>query len=271
MNARGGAANWVNRLHASLFTDGRDLRRTELPVRVWEVIEEIKRRQAERTSPSRSDPPPATRTNNPARQPRVRTKLPRYPQNRSDESEWGPEVLTPNSTNVYSFRYYRRPGEQTGTLYVTFKAHSVSNTTKGHDHKGGKWSREQLIGTAGRTVGQKGSGPGATYAYLRVPPNIYEQLHAVRNQGDQHGPGTKSPGTGVWELLRIRGTIHGHKYTYVLMQGQIDTGQGGVYIPRKATAQGFRTRSLRDAGTGPGGFKTSTLPEQQGFSTRRRR
>ena len=217
------------------------------------------------------EPPPRTSTMAPPRS----TTLPggtyrtqAEPPRPGEESEYGEEILTPASTNVYSFSYIRQGGLKLGTLYVTFKAHTVSNTAHGHGVKGGRKSRRQLLGTSGKTVGGKTNQRGATYAYYRVPPGVYSRLKSVKDAGGQEGPGVKSPGTGVWEMLRVRGTVWGHKYTYALVQGQVTPEQAGVYIARRATKGGFRTRSIADLGRGQRGFQTSTLPQQAGFRTR---
>lgn len=201
-----------------------------------------------------------------------RSRIAREPPRPGEESEYGQEISTPNSTNVFSFSYYRPSGTKTDTLYVTFKAHEVhaSGVTEGHRTYGGRKSRRQLLGRRGATVGGKTGGRGATYAYMNVPPSVYRRLLAVKDSGDQHGPGVKSPGTGVWDMLRIRGTIHGHHYRHSLVQGQVTPSVGGVYIPRRATEKGYRTRSIGEIGRGQRGFQTSTLPQQNGFSTRRR-
>jgi len=208
-------------------------------------------------------PPPRTSTI-PGGTYRTQAEPPRH----GEEPEYGAEILTPASTNVYSFSYAREGGLKLGTLYVTFKAHSVSNTVKGTTRKGKRESRSQLKGTTGRTVGGKTNERGATYAYYRVPPSVYNRLKAVKDAGGQVGPGVKSPGTGVWEMLRVRGTVWGHKYTYALVQGQVTPEAGGVYIARRATQGGFRTRSIADLGSGQRGFQTSTLPATGGFRTR---
>lgn len=192
-----------------------------------------------------------------------------------DEPEYGEEILTPNSTNVYSFSYARMGGALHGTLYVTFQAHTVGNVKKVVTTKGGRKSRVQLRGQSGRTVGAKTGGRGATYAYYRVPPKVYRRLLEVKDKGNQEGPGVKSPGTGVWDMLRVRSGstggkkgVFGHQYNYALVQGQVTPDAGGVYIARRLTAGGFKTRSITDLGSGQRGFQTSTLPEQGGFRTR---
>jgi len=61
-------------------------------------------------------------------------------------------------------------------------------------------------------------GPGPIYAYHNVPPNMFLDLLRA-----------DSPGSWVWDHLRIRGTVSGHRYDYRL------AAISGTYIPRKAT------------------------------------
>jgi len=173
-----------------------------------------------------------------------------------ERSPFGEEVLTPQSSNVFSFSYVRHAGQPLGTLYVTYNAPilDAKKITRGRVRHGGGTSREQLIGSAGAYVGGSGKGGsrGPMYAYLKVPPAIYTQMRNAHSKG-----------SFVWDNLRVRGTIHGHRYQYVLVQGAVvpGGGVGGVYIPRRATAAGFKTRSVRDIGAKgrSGTFQTSTL------------
>lgn len=66
--------------------------------------------------------------------------------------------------------------------------------------------------------GQKVSGP--TYAYKNVHPRLFRQFVAANSKG-----------RFVWDELRIRGTIAGHQYEYVL------THISGGYLPRRAIIQ----------------------------------
>lgn len=174
-----------------------------------------------------------------------------------EESPQQEEILTPQSSNVFSFAY----DPYTSTLYVTFQAHALNpdSVSTGRGRQGG---RSQLRGKLGSTVGGKTGQRGPMYAYLDVPARVYRQMQLANSKGKF-----------VWDKLRVRGTIHGHQYRYQLVQGQVTTqgGISGTYIPRKATAKGFRTRSVADVGRGRRGFESSTLPSQRGFSTRRPR
>lgn len=178
-----------------------------------------------------------------------------------EESPFGQEILTPESSNVYSFSYHREQGQRTGTLYVTFKAPKLSSDVK--TGKGRLGGRDQLRGSLGSTITGKSNARGPMYAYYNVPPGVFTRMQQA-----------SSKGKFVWDKLRIRGTIYGHQYRYSLVQGAVITsgGASGTYIPRKATKKGFRVRSVADAGQGGRrGFQSSTLPAQTGFSTRRRR
>ena len=81
------------------------------------------------------------------------------------------------------------------------------------------------------------SGPGQTYAYYDVP---------VRKYHDFSRASAQSAGGAVWDYLRVRGSVWSHQHTYRLIQSH------GDYVPRKATAAGFKTRTVaRMGGEGP--------------------
>lgn len=173
-------------------------------------------------------------------------------------SPYGREILVTGSSNVYSFSY----DANSSTLFVTYLAHQVnaSGVSRGRVKRGRNMSSEQMIGRRGRTVGGgQRSGRGARYAYFDVPARVFLRMQLAASKGKF-----------VWDELRIRGSVFGHQYRYALDQGQVTIGGGvsGTYIPRKATARGFRTRSVPVVGTGRRSFQTSTLPQQEGFRTR---
>lgn len=187
-----------------------------------------------------------------------------------EEPHFSDEFLVPSSSNVFSYQYFRRPHDRLGILYVTFKGSHINPDAVrvGRVKKGKSTSRSQLIGNLGSTVGgKKGYRPGAnedsrgaTYAYYDVPAEVFARMKAAASKGKF-----------VWDALRVRGTIYGHRYRYSLVTGS-PTDEGKPYIPRRATSTGFRTRSLADPGTGKRGFRTSTLPASRlggGFTTRR--
>lgn len=172
-----------------------------------------------------------------------------------EESPFGQETITPQSSNVFSFSYQPK----TSTLYVTFKANKLNpdSVRKGRGRRGGM---EQLRGALGSTVSGKTNERGPMYAYLRVKAEVYQRMQIAQSKG-----------RFVWDELRRRGTIDGHRYRYHLVQGQVVTqaGVSGTYIPRKATSEGFRVRSVASIGEGRRRFESSTLPSQNGFRTRR--
>jgi len=186
------------------------------------------------------------------------------PPTKEDEAEWTDEFLAVFSSNVYSFRQHQTPGSRTATFFVTFRAANLNHDNLGLGtvtHKG-RQSGQQMVskGGAAHAGGQRALQPGPTYAYYNTPPSLFEDMKAAHSRGGF-----------VWDKLRIRGTIGGSRYKYSLVSGQVVPGIGAAYIPRKATAKGFRTRSLADVGQGKRGFVTSTLPASgngTGFRTR---
>jgi len=200
-------------------------------------------------------PPPG-----PERQPTYQPQG--YPEERGNFSD---EFLSPTSSNVYSFQFYRRPRDLNGILYVTFKKDRIGGLKAGKPRFAG--GRRQLHGKRGEVSWHgKTNEPGATYAYFNVSPDVFRRMK-----------GAYSKGKFVWDELRVRGTVYGHRYRYSLVVGQMMDVKGlpgGQYVPRKATPKGFVTRSVADIGTGRRSFISSTLPASTGgggFSTRRRR
>lgn len=120
---------------------------------------------------------------------------------------WAEEVLTPESSNVYSFAY----DEAQGILYVSYKAAAPPGERERPNER------------------------GPTYSYggrMRpVPRHVYVNMRSAVSKGGF-----------VWDELRVRGTIHGHHYQYTLVSPSFAGGE--IYVPRKATARGFRTRSV---------------------------
>ena len=62
-----------------------------------------------------------------------------------------------------------------------------------------------------------GGGPGSLYEYFGIPIKLWDSFMLARSKG-----------TFVWDHIRIRGTISGHKYQYDL------AGISGGYVPRRA-------------------------------------
>lgn len=190
------------------------------------------------------------------------------PQGYPDEQPFfSDEFLAPTSSNVYSFQYFRRPRDRTGILYVTFKAHSLQATGMVGGPARFRGGRKQLYGIPGQVHGHSRTNePGPTYAYFSVSPSLFTRMKQAHSKGKF-----------VWDELRVRGTIWGHKYRYSLVVGQLVNNvpgmSGSQYVPRKATQRGFRTRSIADIGSGRRSFISSTLPPSTaggGFTTRRR-
>lgn len=67
----------------------------------------------------------------------------------------------------------------------------------------------------------KGTGGGPLYYYSGVHPDVFVAFQAAASKG-----------TFVWDRLRIRGTVSGHRYPYDLK------GITAGYVPRKATRYG---------------------------------
>lgn len=279
---------WLQRLSNLLTGGGRSsdrMKPTELPPAVLAAIESAmggstreapEERRGGRRGAGNAPPPP--------RQPGGGRTIPPLPPDGSDSlppggfnrSRFNPNYAPPlpgetnplseeivvvgQSSNVYSFAY----DSQASTLYVTYQGHKINpgSISRGRVKRGRGRSRPQLKGELGSTVTGERGGRGAMYAYFDVPARVFQRMKLATSKGKF-----------VWDELRQRGTIHGHKYRYSLVQGYVSHQKGvqGVYIPRKATAGGFRSRSVADLGTGKRGFQTSTLPAQGGFSTRRRK
>lgn len=113
----------------------------------------------------------------------------------------------------------------TSTLYVRFKFYSPGT---------------------GKT-----DAPGSLYAYSHVPPKVFLRMMDA-----------PSKGTFVWDNLRIRGTVSGHKHDYRLVAVR------GGYVPRKATVasdgEWFIGRTVRTRNIRTGELQTisSRLPDR---------
>jgi hypothetical protein len=161
---------------------------------------------------------------------------------RADVQQWPKDmredletmIRTPGSSNVYAFTWIqddqsfqaawrqRNPDEgRVGTMIVTFK----------------DWAPGQTDRT---------DTPGTTYAYSNVPYTKYQSFLGETSHD--------SAGYAVWDYLRLRGTLSGHQHPYRLLS------VSGEYIPRKATSQGFRQRTLPASPYGSVEHRRSTLP-----------
>lgn len=151
---------------------------------------------------------------------------------------------TSNSSNVFSFQY----DYTNSTMYVRFKAPELSASVKNHRGAGGMLG---IRGKAGKTIVGRTNKPGALYAYYDVPVRVYKRLVAA-----------SSAGKAVWDELRIRGTVWGHQYRYSLVQGAIVPGESGAlatYVPRRATKNGYKQRSVTEVGTGRRNYVGSSI------------
>lgn len=117
-----------------------------------------------------------------------------------------------SSSNVYAYGY-RQETPRMGILYVTFL----------------NWIPKTFGGDGER------SGPGATYAYYDVPLAKYRSFERMAES---------SAGGAVWDYLRVRHSKFEHQHTYQLVQ------VSGSYVPRKATAKGYKPRQVAAPGMG---------------------
>lgn len=105
------------------------------------------------------------------------------------------EMIPVSSSNVHSIGYiWNDDNPMKGTLQVRFL----------QSRKGGK---------------SKGAGP--LYYYYGVHPDVFDAFRRAASKGEF-----------VWDRLRVRGTVSGHRYFYELK------GITGGYVPRKATRYG---------------------------------
>lgn len=123
------------------------------------------------------------------------------------------EVRVVSSSNVYSYSWEDEGDDpRKGILYVTY-----------------------LEWYPGMKNSER-SGPGATYAYYDFPRERFEDFESRAEE---------SAGKAVWDYCRVRGTQHGHQHRYRLIS------ISGKYVPRKATAKGFKDRTLIQPGLSP--------------------
>lgn len=123
----------------------------------------------------------------------------------------GDWTKTPQSTNVYSFRY----DVERRTLYVRFRANPEDGS--GYVAKPFK--------------------PGPVYAYYHVPAKVF--------LGMLDAP---SKGTFIWDELRVRGTISGHQFDYSLYSvrdGYVPRkatlrADGEYFVPRQVRGRSGR-------------------------------
>jgi hypothetical protein len=136
--------------------------------------------------------------------------------------------MTPvTSSNVHSigFRldHERQMGARQGTLLIRFLGTNADGTR---------------------------SGPGPLYEYYDVPARVFLAFKRAASKGKF-----------VWDNVRMRGTVSGHRYEYDLAEISQD------YVPRQAgikrgqQGEWYLTRKFRDRRTGK--LHVSQLPEEQ--------
>jgi len=173
------------------------------------------------------------------------------PPNEDDARGMSPVHLTPASSNVYGFQY----DYTSSTFYVWFRPPNINQANVRNTKGGGVTSITKAPGARGiHQGGQRENAPGPLYAYHDVPVRIYKRFLS-----------RESAGGAVWDMLRKRGSAWGHQFRYSLIAGSGVPGQGGAmatYVPRRATARGFKRRAVAEVGTGKRRYAKSGLPER---------
>lgn len=121
--------------------------------------------------------------------------LPIFPTPQEFPVQMQTEMIPVSSSNVHSIGF-RYDTADIGTLLVRYLA-SLPNGRR--------------------------AGPGSLYEYFKVPSILFERFKNAASKGKF-----------VWDELRIRGTVSGHKYNYDL------TGITQEYVPRRAQLVYFR-------------------------------
>lgn len=117
-----------------------------------------------------------------------------------------------SSSNVYGY-FFQQESPTMGILYVQYL----------------NWTPKQFGGDGSR------SGEGAVYAYYDVPTAKFREFESQA---------ASSAGRAVWEYLRVPGSRFEHQHTYRLIS------TSGPYVPRKATAKGYKARNTAGIGSG---------------------
>ena len=148
----------------------------------------------QKTRPARPEHyPPLPQTEERGRKLRTRTGIRRYA---DDDPILTGEMIEVASSNVHSIGYiWNEQNPHEGTLQVRFL--------------------QAIPGRRGATR------PGPLYYYHRVNPQLFEAFQRAQSKG-----------VFVWDKLRIRGTVSGHRYHYELK------GISGGYMPRQAVRYG---------------------------------
>lgn len=154
----------------------------------------------------------------------------------------------------------KNPFPKTGPLYtgemvpvVSSNVHSIGFRLDANDSVADLQVSKGTLLIRFLGTGQKGkrTGPGPLYEYFDVPARLFmEFLRAA------------SKGKFVWDNVRVRGSVSGHKFSYDLALLEPGTG----YVPRQAGlkrgehGEWFLRRRWKDAA---GNVFTSRLPERQ--------
>jgi len=148
------------------------------------------------------------------------------------------EIMTPESSNVFSFTY----DEKRGILYITFRAPGDIV----------KKSKSQSVCTGREyTMGHRAFARGPMYAYgsaaKPVPKSVFDAMQSA-----------SSKGKFVWERFKVCGSLWQHQYPVSLVSPSME---GILYVPRKVTRRGFRVRAVPMVGRGKRPYLLSNLPE----------
>lgn len=150
-----------------------------------------------------------------------------------------PMEIVPGSSNVYAIGYT----EDTLTMRVEYLAPTINaDALRGRGHRG----TNRVRGRLHKTILRARHGPGPLYDYHGVPRGVFTNIRM-----------SASKGTAIWDNLRVRGTVYGHKYDYELVAGSkalvLSVAPHGppqrvgnvTYIPRKAVGPGmFKSRTI---------------------------
>jgi len=164
-----------------------------------------------------------------------------------DSGRLSKKYFTPSSSNVFSFQY----DYSISVLYVCYKAPAINpDSVSGYYSEGGI---PTVAGTLGSTVMGKTDSAGSLYAYYDVPIGKFKSMIT-----------SASAGGAVWDRLRVRHTVFGTQHRYSLVAGAVIDGPDGdpaVYVHRRATKQGFRSRNVVEPGSGRRRYVGSSLPQ----------
>jgi len=184
-----------------------------------------RQRAADRVAENVAEHTPAEFDYRRQRQPDTPTSTPALPdrETRSPAGRGDSDMILVESSNVYAIGYrWNEQQPAQGTLLVRF------------------WEKDDK--------GKK-SGPGPTYAYYNVHPQVFHAFEIAASKGKF-----------VWDRLRIRGTVTGHQFAYRL----VGLGRSG-YVPRQATRYGNKEYFIGRSVTAGGGAQTfrSSRPDQR--------